>query len=251
MNGQCETAQQRKPHAPLGVNQRFLKARKIAGILEASRPLRGLRILEVGTGSGVIAHYLAGVVGAQGAVVALDVVDQRQISDGYEFHLVSDTALPFADRSFDVVITNHVIEHVGEYPQQIHHLSEIHRVLKDDGQVYFAVPNRWRVVEPHYRLAFLSWWPRSWRSPYLRFFGRGEEYDCLPLSSRQIREMAGAARFSAQDQTFAAMRWVLQLETPGLVQRLVLRLPSWALAPLMPFVPTFIFLFAKSVPAQS
>ena len=35
------------------------------------------------------------------------------------------------------------------------HLREIRRVLRRDGLAYLAVPNRWALVEPHYRLALL------------------------------------------------------------------------------------------------
>lgn len=236
----------RKPHAPLEVNQRFQKARKIEAILRTTGGLSGLAILEVGTGSGVIAHYLANVVGESGRVVAVDVVDQRQISEGYEFQQVRDTTLPFPDASFDIVISNHVIEHVGERWDQLNHLNEIHRVLKEEGVVYFAVPNRWRIVEPHYRLAFLSWWPRSLRSPYLRLFQRGDIYDCLPLSQEQITAMCTDANFDTNDKTFEAMRLVLEFEAPRFIERTVLSLPLWLIRPAMRFVPTIIYLFRKT-----
>lgn len=82
-------------------------------------------------------------------VQAVDIVDNRVFKEGYQFQLVNNTMLPFEDESFDVVITNHVIEHVGESDAQLHHLCEIKRVLKKDGFAYLAVPNRWMLVEPH------------------------------------------------------------------------------------------------------
>ena len=89
--------------------------------------------------------------------------------------------MPFANASFDLVITNHVIEHVGEVNEQLQHLKEIARVLSSTGQCYLAVPNRWMLTEPHYRLKFLSWWPKKCRSSYLKLMGKGEFYDCEPL----------------------------------------------------------------------
>jgi SAM-dependent methyltransferase len=47
--------------------------------------------------------------------------------------------LPFPARSFDVVLSNHVIEHVLN---QRLHLGEIRRVLADRGVCYLATPNR-------------------------------------------------------------------------------------------------------------
>jgi hypothetical protein len=54
---------------------------------------------------------------------------------------------------------------VGDLVDQRHHLSEVRRVMNPTGIGYIAVPNRWMLVEPHYRLAFLSWLPLAWRTP--------------------------------------------------------------------------------------
>src|SRR3546814_18660903 len=111
-----------------------------------------------------------------------------RISD-WSSDVCSSDLLPFADDSFDVVLSNHVIEHVGEQPEQLAHLSELRRVLTPGGIGYLAVPNRWMLVEPHYRLAFLSWWPHAWRSPYLRLMRKGKFYDCEPLQLGQLETM--------------------------------------------------------------
>src|SRR5258708_30456537 len=94
---------ERLPHAVADVASRRLKARKIATILERERPLTGLRVLDVGTGVGVIASTLRTFVGPDGEVHSVDVVDLRVEEDGYEFHIGAGTTLPFADESFDVV----------------------------------------------------------------------------------------------------------------------------------------------------
>jgi 2-polyprenyl-3-methyl-5-hydroxy-6-metoxy-1,4-benzoquinol methylase len=62
--------------------------------------------------------------------------------------------LPFPDEYFDVVVSNHVIEHVSD--QQLH-LSEIARVLKPNGVVYLATPNRLWPWEVHYRVLVLHY----------------------------------------------------------------------------------------------
>src|SRR3546814_5478078 len=72
--------------------------------------------------------------------------------EGYAFQVVDGTTLPYSNDTFDIVVSNHVIEHVGNADAQRHHLDEIRRVLAPDGVVYFAAPNRWRLVEPHFRL---------------------------------------------------------------------------------------------------
>lgn len=148
----------RSPHAALARDGRYRKGRKIERLLGLAPAATPLRLLEVGASSGWISHYFAHGTTGEYDVEAVDVVDNRQSRDGYRFTPVAGTALPFADGAYDVVISNHVIEHVGDDDEQARHLRELHRVLKSGGSGYLAVPNRWMLVEPHYRLAFLRWW---------------------------------------------------------------------------------------------
>ncbi len=188
-------ANERKPHAILDLPSRRAKGLKIERLLNLGGRSGHIRMLEIGVGSGGISHYFATHPSLDVEVEAVDVVDSRAVSDGYRFQQVDGTALPFADGQFDVVLTNHVIEHVGQRPAQLHHLQEIRRVMREDAVGYLAVPNRWRVVEPHYKLAFLSWLPHSLRSGYLRMMNRGNFYDCERLSERATVdiELSGTA----------------------------------------------------------
>lgn len=242
----------RQAHAYCDLASRELKARKIEKLL-GLRTLDGrvLRVLEVGTGAGGIAHYFATKSAIACEVVAVDVHDNRAVQDGYEYVQVQGTKLPFDAAAFDVVISNHVIEHVGDAQEQQQHLAELYRVLKPDGVGYVAVPNRWMLVEPHYRLAFLSWLPEAWRSPYLRWSGRGKYYDCRPLTHAQSRRLLGNAGFRAEQQCGQALRLAYELERPDArVYRWLLgRLPDFVYLLFGPLFPTLIYLVAKDTPA--
>ncbi len=63
-------------------------------------------------------------------------------------------ALPFVDRSFDVVTSNAVLEHVGSIENQRFFISELMRV---GGRVFITVPNRFFPVEHHTAIPFLHW----------------------------------------------------------------------------------------------
>lgn len=234
---------QRQPHAVQDAPSRRLKALKIERLLDLRTPLHPLRVLEIGCGIGGIAHYFGTHPEIQFEVDAVDTVDLRQFRDGYRFELVTGTQLPFTDAVFDIVITNHVIEHVGDRKSQAEHLAEIRRVMKPNGCGYLAVPNRWQLVEPHYQLAFLSWLPRSLRSPYLRRMRGVEFYDCEPLAVHELEALLADARFSFSNACVRAAHLTFEIERPnGSAARLLRWVPDPVLESLKRAIPTLIYL---------
>ena len=232
---------ERQPHAILDAQSRVLKARKIIEVVGRDR-IADARVLDIGTGAGVMASELAKFARE---VTGVDVRDQRTTFDGYRFVQVEGTTLPFDDRSFDVVLSNHVIEHVGERDDQLRHLREASRVLADDGVCYLAVPNKWVLLEPHFRLPFLSWIPRSLRDPYVRLAGKGDFYDCNLPTRGVLERLFAAAGFSHRELTIDAMRAMDRIESPTGLTGSILRAPDGLLRLLLPVVPTMIYLLAK------
>lgn len=232
----------RQPHAVLDLPSRDWKALKIEHLLGLAQRRQPMRLLEVGTGSGGIVHYFGTHPTLACGVRAVDVVDSRLVRDGYAYQQVAGVDLPFEPASFDVVITNHVIEHVGDAAAQHRHLTEIHRVLKPDGVSYLAVPNRWMLTEPHFQLKFLSWWPHAWRTPYLRLMRKGDFYDCEPLQMRQLERMLDAAGFCYRNLCIDALRTTFDIEQPDKpVARISRRLPDTALTSFRRVIPTLIY----------
>lgn len=105
----------------------------------------GERVLDVGCGSGLDALIAARLVGPTGAVVGFDMVPEmarkaRSNADalGAKQVLVMVSLaedLPLADGSFDIVISNGVINLL---PIKTRLLGEIHRVLKPGGRLMVA-----------------------------------------------------------------------------------------------------------------
>ncbi len=62
--------------------------------------------------------------------------------------------LPWPDNYFDIVYSNAVIEHVGDFVRQKQMASEIMRVGK---RWFVSTPNRWYPFEFHLRLPFVTW----------------------------------------------------------------------------------------------
>lgn len=236
----------RQPHVARDLASRKPKAEKILRLLDLAPRATPWRILEVGTGTGGIAHCIATHPELRCEVTSVDVVDVRQVHDGYAFHQVQGTKLPFDDEAFDVVITNHVIEHVGEAPEQRDHLRECRRVLVAGGRGYLAVPNRWMLVEPHFHLPFLSWMPHAWRSAYVRLAGKGEQYDCEPLTLPALEHLFRDADLPARNVTVAALRATLDIEgTRGFVRRVAASVPDAIWQRLAAWMPTLIYRFTR------
>ncbi|WEN16331.1 class I SAM-dependent methyltransferase [Rhodanobacter sp. AS-Z3] len=236
----------RHPHAVLDLPSRRFKGLKIERLLNLAARSQPIRLLEVGTGSGGIAHYFGTHQHLKCEVDAVDVHDNRLVTEGYRYQSVRDTHLPFADATFDVVLSNHVIEHVGDEKAQRAHLAELHRVLRSDGVGYLAVPNRWMLVEPHYKLVFLSWLPQAWRTPYLRWMGKGTVYDCEPLQMRQLEHLFSAADFDCRNLCVDALRATFEIERPTSAAAAVLRrIPDGLMLPLRRIIPTLIYRFER------
>ena len=237
-------AEPRQPHAVLDTGSRLAKAAKLERLLDGRIELDGARVLDVGTGSGVIAASLGERVGPSGRVVGVDLVDQRVATAGYEFLQVSDTTLPFEDGSFDLVLSNHILDHVGERPEKRRHLEEIRRVLAPRGACYLAVANRWVVVEPHFRLPFLSWIPGRLRTPYVRLARRGPVYDCDLPTRNAVLALVREAGFDVEELELEAVTSLAELEG-GALPRLFARVPDTALRALVPVFPTVVLFLRK------
>jgi len=239
---------ERQSHAVLDRSARIIKGRKIATILRASRVAGPNKVLDVGTGGGYIAEYFADMVGNGGRVMATDMINQLPHDSQVEFRTSEGTFLPFESAEFDLVISNHVIEHVGAAEDQLNHLMEMARVVKAGGTIYLATPNRWTMFEPHFRLPFLSWLPEPARSAYVRVTGRGGIYDCTPLTRPQLKRLSEQAGLKGTDVTHLALRHYGDIEMGGLAGRSLAAIPE-SVARLiagMWCIPSLVFLFTPS-----
>lgn len=234
-----------KTHAILDARSRAFKAKKIELLVKQFAHLEFGEFLEVGCGSGYIAHYFSELGFGNEGTHAVDVTDERQVFEGFKFVEVNDTKLPYVNNQFDLVVSNHVIEHVGSYDSQMKHLAEVYRTLKPNGVLYFAVPNKWQIIEPHYRLPFLSWFNHAIASAYVRMLHRGNEYDCYPLSIDACKQLLSDNRFSSQYVTIEAIQLYAQIEG-GWMARLVSKLPVKVIQVFNPIIPTLIFVCKKN-----
>ena len=76
----------------------------------------------------------------------------------------------FENKQFDIVFSNSVIEHVGDYEDQLKMANEIIRL----GKAYFIqTPNLYFPIEPHFVFPFFQFLPTSLRIYLLMHFDLG------------------------------------------------------------------------------
>lgn len=97
----------------------------------------GMGILDVATGTGLVAREAATIVGDQGTVVGLDLsagmLDEAQrLLKNIVFVQGAVEQLPIADASFDFVSMGYALRHVADLGDTF---REYHRVLKPSGSV--------------------------------------------------------------------------------------------------------------------
>ena len=227
-------------HAVLDAESRERKANKILTVLETRSDLPNAAVLDIGTGAGYIAAHIAKRVKY---LASVDRVDERKLTDGYEFKVVADETLPFGPSSFDIVVSNHVIEHVED---QQKHVDEIIKVLRPGGLLYLATPNRLWITDPHYRVPFINWMPRVIATRYL-YVTKGKTWDVRPVTTRRIRKhVAGRAQLEPIIVEIIKDPQQYHLDAFKALQPLTKRMPRPLLRVLSHASPTIIVVLKKS-----
>ncbi len=196
-------------------------------IEEAAPFLARARVLDDGCGVGAYVEKLRPLAReVWGLDYELDRVCQAAGRLGPERLVVgAGERLPFPDSSFDLVLSNEVIEHVRDDREAC---AEIVRVLRARGRALIFCPNRWYPVEQHgvywrgtYKfgnIPLVNYLPNPLRdrlAPHVRTYTRGSLlrlFEGLPVEIVSYRRIFGgydnlAMRFGAAGQ---ALRRVLQ-----------------------------------------
>ncbi|GAA2380693.1 hypothetical protein GCM10010404_41360 [Nonomuraea africana] len=239
--------------AMLDEAKRRRKAAKIIAVLEHFHgPLGGLTVGDVGCSAGFIADELAAAGAAHTLGIDIDVPGLRKAADRFgkrvAFICGDGTALPFPDSSVDVLVFNHIYEHVVD-PDAV--VAEMHRVLSEDGVLYLGLGNKLGIMEPHYKLPFLSYLPAPLADRYVRAFGRADHYYERFRTRRGLRKMTRA--FYVWDYTFPVLATPTAFAGgelfPGLLGRIaqavLARTPRAVLKLMLPLVPTYLWVATK------
>ena len=164
---------------PAEFGQEIVKRR--ARITASFISLQNKLVLDFGSGNGAQTFELL-KYGCQIVACDIDAADLAILKeyattnkiDTVKALLCDGTQLPASDAYFDAIVSYSVLEHTQHESMS---LREMHRVLKDDGELVIAVPNKWWVFETHgarlpllpwNRVPFFSWLPKALHSRFAR-----------------------------------------------------------------------------------
>jgi ubiquinone/menaquinone biosynthesis C-methylase UbiE len=134
--------------------------------------------LDLGCGPGekTASLKIQNYTGADIAVTALKA--GRKTYPKKRFICANAEKLPFKDNSFDNIIFFEIIEHIPNYQKSI---TEIKRILKKDGKLFIATPNRLRwLVFPFYYLM-----SEKFKITFASFFGKGNKEESRKLDQKE------------------------------------------------------------------
>ncbi len=168
---------------------------------------KGGRILDIGCGPGLFLDEAKRqgweVQGADLSKWGQDYAKSKFLIDVFQGFL---TEAGFADRSFDVIVMNDVIEHL-EDPKAV--LKEIRRILKNDGIIYVSTPDIKSVLS---RLLRAKWWGIN-------------KYHLYYFSKKTIEKLFDEVgfkplRYSSYPRVFSLNYWVKRLKAyPAFVHK--------------------------------
>jgi len=141
--------------------------------LERSGLKPGMNVLDVGSGTGLLAYLAENIIDRQGTVVALDpssgmlgeakALGVRNVVQGV------GGVLPFADETFDRVVMGYALRHVADLNSLF---AEYRRVLKPNGKVLLLEITR--PESPMHR-AFLKFYMKGVVPTVTRLFCRSKQ----------------------------------------------------------------------------
>lgn len=208
----------------------YFRRRRLVKFIEAFPNISSYCVLDVG-GRPFLWQLLKEEYGlAPKSLTLLNTPSEVLLPDSSDYSIViaDGRELPYEDNSFDLVFSNSVIEHVGDYAQMAQFAKECDRVGHG---LYIQTPNRWFPIEAHFGTAFIHWLPRtlykklsvfslryyfSRNNPIEKDYFQQELETTLLISKKQLQQFFPSKSIVAERVLGLVKSWiVVDAETVG------------------------------------
>ncbi len=232
----------------LDEEHRRTKARKMLSVVRhflGRDDLKGMTVADIGCSAGFIADELAkaGAETTYGFDIDAPGLEKAKERFGEQVKFVNAPGekMPLPDESLDLVVFNHIYEHVVD-PDAV--IAEVHRVLKPEGVVYLGLANKFQPIEPHYNLPLLSWLPQGLADRYIRAAKKADSYYEKHRSRGGLKKMLDG--FHVWDYTFCVIKDPVTFQAGEIVKGPISKVPTPVLRLATQIVPTYVWIGTKS-----
>ena len=186
--------------------ERTKKANKTISVLkDYFNDTSSLSLLDIGSSTGIMtneyAKHFKNVTGVDVDTTAVQYSNNQFKRENLKFICAPIEESDFPDLSYDVITCSQIYEHV---PSDKKLIEEIFRLLKPGGVCYFAAGNRFKIIEPHYKLPFLSFFPKKVANIYIRLFTKHDFYYENLKSFRNLKKLV--SKFEIIDYTLKIIK---------------------------------------------
>ncbi len=180
-----------KHQSMFDIEGRIIKAKKTIAVLkDYLNNTDTLTLLDIGCSSGIMtneyAKFFKKVIGIDIDSNAVEYAKLNLNPSNVEYFITPIEESKLRPESFDAITCSHIYEHV---PSSEVLMKKIFELLKPGGVCYFAAGNRFKIIEAHYKLPFLSWLPKKLANVYIKIFTNENEYYEKHLSLKKLKAL--------------------------------------------------------------
>ena len=165
----------------------------------------GLTLLDVGCSSGIMTEIysksFSKTMGIDIDKSAIDFAKNNFDQENLEFFNISYDSPELLKKKFDVITCSHIYEHVDD-PQVL--MDTIYDLLNPGGICLFIGGNKLKIIEPHFKLPFLSYMPSKLGNLYIKLMRKDGEYYQKHLSFFNLKKLV--EKFIVHDYTIKTIK---------------------------------------------